>query len=108
MSNISGRPDSGGRPSQRAKRFPHPGGQVCLPAGFDGVAEYEKAHPPLRREAEGAPEQDRLYGHGVEQQQRAAAVAVAVGGASAEAAWDELVAGERRRFIAAYLTHLSF
>ena len=102
---ISGRPGSGGKPTDRMRVFPHPAGQVCLPASFDGISEYEAAHGPLRRHPESGWEHDILLGQPFQQYQRATAVAAAVGGAQAEQAWTEIVNLQFDRFIRAFVTY---
>ena len=103
---VRGLPGSGGRPCDRALKFPNPTPPMAVPVGFDGVAEYEAGLPALRREPEGAPQHDALYGQLAAQQQRAAGVANAVGGATHQQLWEDILAGQYRRFITGYVTYL--
>lgn len=105
--SIRDRPGTGGKPNDRAARFPHPGGQLTFPPGFDGVAEYEQQYGPLRREREAAPTLDRWYGQPAAQQHRDAAVGAAFGGATAAQVWDEILAENYVRFLTAYAVYVS-
>jgi hypothetical protein len=107
VKGVPGLPGSGGRPCERALRFPNPGQLLALPLGFDAVAEYEMWLTPLRREPEGAAAQDRLYGQPAAQQHRAAAVALICGGATIEELWEEILAGLYTRFVLMYVTRLN-
>ena len=102
----TGRPGSGGRPSQRAAQRPHPQPQMTLPAGLDGVASWHAAgQNPLRLVPEHEAMRDRLHGNPQAQHARTAAVAAVLG--SCAMAWDELLNGNYHRFVTAYLTYLS-
>jgi hypothetical protein len=70
------------------------------------VAEYESVCGPLRRQADGASRHDALHGQPQRQAQRDQAVAQAVGHATAEEMWHEIVNGYDARFIAAYVRYL--
>ena len=107
VKGVPGLPGSGGRPCERALRFPNPGQLLALPVGFDAVAEYEMWLTPLRREPEGAAAQDRLYGQPAAQQHRAAAVALVCGGSTIEELWEEILAGLYTRFVLMYVTRLN-
>ena len=103
---VRGLPGSGGRPVDRARRFPNPGTLLALPLGFDAVADYESVLPTLRREPQGAAAQDRLYRQPAAQQQRATGVAFACGGASSEQLWEEILHGNYMRFVLMYMARL--
>ena len=55
---VKGEPQSGGVPAVRAAQRPHPGGQMHVPSGFDGLALYEAARGPVVR-SPGGSAQDR-------------------------------------------------
>ena len=58
--NLKGKPGTGGRPEELRRSRPHPGGQMQIPNGFDGVFEYEQASGrPLRRIPQTAALRDR-------------------------------------------------
>ena len=44
---------SGGIPYQRALNRPHPGGQLVVPEGFDGLEMFMRANPSSRLELRG-------------------------------------------------------
>ena len=102
---VPGRPGTGGRPSKRASN-PRPSGCWQLPAGFDGVVEYQKAMgTSLQRVADGVAADLRLRPPHVQQQRAAAAAAVI---SDVVVAWDEIVAGQYGRFVQAYVVYCSF
>jgi hypothetical protein len=61
-----GEPGTGGRPSKRARARPHPGGQMQLPPGFDGVAADPALAGGLGRmgQADGPADPPGTEGHG--------------------------------------------
>jgi hypothetical protein len=106
---VAGWPKSGGRPSARVRSYPPRAGRAVLPANYDAAADFEAVMgSTLRREPEGAARRDALHGRPAEQLGRQAAVAHAVGHASAADLWDDLVSERHDRFVAAYVTHLSY
>ena len=60
--NLKGVPGSGGVPEQLRLSHPHPGAQMRMPPGFDGITEYERATGrPLRRVPQTAARRDRCF-----------------------------------------------
>ena len=107
---ITGRPGTGGRPNARAHTCPHPGGQLQLPAGFDGIREYDLARPGKAAQARvpaNAHLKDPLLEYPQRQQQRAAALTHIMGSDMCPV-WMELLAGGCGRFLTAYQCFLSF
>lgn len=106
VASKRGRPGTGGRPSVRMSQRPHPGPQMQLPAGFDGLGYWNMAgQPPLRMVPEQAPARDRLHGNLPAQIARATAVAALIG--SYVSAWDEILVGNYHRFTGVYLAWLA-
>lgn len=102
--DIKGFPGSGGKPDDRARARPHPGGQLPLPNG--GVARvmrlYEQAKSVrLRLVPTWAAKRDPLHGLPALQARRAAGAARILGTDMA-AAWADLLAGRYDKFINAY------
>lgn len=96
--------DSGGIPDERAARRPHPGGQLLLPRGFDGVREYELArgHDLEHKSRDDVADDEFCARPGA----RSRAVAAIVG--DVEHAWCELLDRSYSRSIDAYLCFLSY
>jgi hypothetical protein len=57
---IRGVPGTGGRPEDLRRTRPHPGGQMRLPPGFNGLREYARAGGRINRVPQTAPLRDRL------------------------------------------------
>ena len=100
-----GEPGTGGRPSKRARARPHPGGQMQLPPGFDGVAAYEAAFGPTRRLPEASAAWDRLTGQPILQAQRDVAVLGRMG--DKVAMWNQIVVGQYDDFIACFAMYVA-
>ena len=96
--------DSGGIPDERAARRPHPGGQLLLPRGVDGVREYELArgHDLEHKSRDDVADDEFCARPGA----RSRAVAAIVG--DVERAWCELLDRSYSRSIDAYLCFLSY
>lgn len=108
VSGRKGCPGTGGVPNARMRLHPHPGPQVAVPAGFDGVAEFEAERgEQVRRIPEQAPALEPLLNQPVARAQRAAAVAQ-IFGSDLRCAWSELVAGSYARFLRAYVCFLDW
>lgn len=97
---------TGGIPNQLARERAHPGGQLCLPADFDGVAAYEavRGAPLWHVSADSAA--DQMFCPGPLRWQRDAHVEAILG--TLERAWCELLHRSYDRFVAAYLCFLSY
>ena len=108
VSARKGCPGTSGVPNARMRRSPHPGPQVMVPPGFDGVGEFEAERgEPVRRVPAGAPWLEPLLDQPAERVRRAAAIARLFEGDMC-AAWSELVAGSYGRFLCAYYRFLEW
>ena len=97
-------PGSGGVPNTRAHDYPHPGGQLALPRGFDGVREYEIARGQRVPNVTEDTIQDR---HAcVSVRGRARAVELIMG--DVEQAYIEIGQRAYDRFVDAYLCFLAY
>ena len=108
MSAKRGVANSGGRPTRVAAAAPHPGGQLYLPPGFNAYTAWaaQPGAAPLETVADNASERDRYANQPNAQTLRAAAIAAIM--VDLQVAWDEVVAGDYRRFAAAHTTFLNF
>ena len=97
-----GAPGTGGRPIARALERPHPGGQLHLPPGFDGVSLY---HGVSGDSPDVDDARDPLLGQPAAQHMRLAHVVQTLG-PSAQPVWKDLVAGVYSPFICAYCDFL--
>ena len=108
VSARKGYPGSGGVPNARMRRHPHPGPQVAVPPGFDGIAEFDaEVGEPARRVPAQAPALEPLLDQPAARAQRAAAVAQIFEGDMC-GAWSELIAGSYDRFLSAYFCFLEW
>ena len=104
---VRGRPGSGGRPSVRAQRRPHPGPRLTAPTGFDPqrdpIAAWQAAgRTPLPQDAPATSlHADALHGQPMRQAARALAMKQLM--PDPAAAWEELLAGNFVRFENAYI-----
>ena len=100
-------PGSGGVPSERMRMYPHPGGQLRLPQGLDGVEEYEHVScEGLPRMSEALKADACHCPGGGRRQRRHSHIAYIMG--DVEHAWIRLQRSSFSHFAHAYSVYLSY